>query len=404
MEKKRNLRTVGIRFGDGQYEPFEESRIISEIWVREMAKHRSYGQYITKWHNMERHKGNKLAVNIVTSGARNMIASMQLGAKEVILDGEKDFIARGNFTEMRLGRDAWKSFVLPEGSSGTKKYRGASVARRVEQGVLPIGAWTTYTEEANIFANFESIRDVITTYGEVGGLVTDAFYRDSMFYGAGFRYDLTQKKNGFNSVASPILEPFLEFITSRMKFFGARPINQLTTQSPNYGTVPTHTTFVMKIPDIASQNIRLNPKFVPFENYTTRPLMDEIGKIGNVRIVTDNDQPLREQEGRIVVDAMIISQSPIDGLRVKGVGSGLNLIHIPVEKREKNDPLSRFGVVGFKSWIGSIITNPERTAVISMYVDMMDTDQMIEFAEKCGDYCVPSCTQDGKYLVEDEIC
>jgi N4-gp56 family major capsid protein len=404
MLKKRNMGSAAIRYGNGQYEPFEESRIISEIWVREAAKMRSYGKYIRKWHTMDRHKGNKLAVNIVTNGARNMISSMGLESKQVILDGEKDFIARGNFIGQQVRRDAWKSFVLPECSSGTKKYRGAGVARRVEQGVLPVGAWTTYCEEADLFGNFETISDVIRTYGEVGGMIIDAFYRDSMFYGAGFRYDLTQKENGYNSVTSPALDMFLRFVVSRMKYFGARPVSSITTQSPNYGTEPTMTSFVMKVPDIAAINLRLNPGFVPVEKYTTNPIMDEIGRIGELRIVTDNDQPLREQEGRIVIDAMIIAESPIDGLRVRGIGSGLNMIHIPINKQEKSDPLSRYGVVGFKSWLGAIVTNPERVAVISMYLDMMNGDEMIEYAKKCGDYCLPDCTSDAQYLSTSETC
>jgi len=402
----KRAQNLGLHYGNGiGYVPFEEDRFLKQLLIKETFEKSNWRKWITKWHTIQRHRGNKIEVTVVESARRRFFSMFDLNADQIVLDSEKTFSAFGIHPNQILKKDAYKQFILPEGSSGEKAYIGSGGVRRIEKGVFPIGAWTTYTEEYQLFSTAETIFDIMRDYGEISSLLIDSYYRDVMFNTAGYRINMLQYENGYNSIHSPILGEVLKGLTSRMKKYGAREVSKIMTASPNYKSEPIYARFVTKIPYDAETEIRRNPGFIPIEKYGTnvKLLKDEIGILGNTRVVTDMDMPIREQDGRIVVDMLVYGESPIDGLRVDGK-SGVELIHVARERDDKADKLKRFGVIGFKSFLGSLEMHPERMAVVSVYLDRLGIDDLIELDKRCNDSCIIDCKEDGCLLEDQNDC
>lgn len=379
--------------------------IFTEIYLEQQKTNSEWMKYITSWKTITKGSTNKIRVR---QKENPLIKILEFFGKDgnsptIKIDSE-DYLSKfGKKRNLTIPRNMLGNVVLPEGSSGNRVPMGNRGRVWKENGVLPVGMWDTYTEEEMLFQTFTEIQEQIMMFGDTLGRFTDAHYRDTLYYTAGFRKDFTRLKEGFNTLMSPILDDLVRTTINEMKTYGARNVNAMTASFSDYGTVPVSAKMTLKIPAEAELMIRKNPKFILPEQYSNRVASDsEIGIIGSARVEVVEGMPMREcDDGRLIADMYIIASDPLIGLKLED-SSGIQFFNQRPQDKDKNDVLNRVGAIGVKSWVGTLNVNPERTAVISLYVNNLGVDELIEYSETCDPQCPVPCTQDAKQEEEKE--
>jgi len=377
--------------------------IYTEIFLEAQASTRNWGQFITNWKSITRGSMNMIRVRQKENPLIKILSHFgEEGTPTIKISAADDLASFGKQRALTMPRNMLSNVVLPEGSSGNRMPMSNRGKVWKQNGVVPVGIWDKYTEEEQLFQSFTDIEEQQMMFGEMLGMFIDSHYRDMLYYTAGFRYDFTKLKKGYNTLMSPVLDKLLRKVTSDMKAYGAKNMRAITSASLGYGTIPVNAEMILNIPPEAEFMIRENPEFKGTEMYDNKTISpDEIGIIGSVRVLKKEGMPLREcGDGRLIADCYIVANDPLVGLRLDG-HSGVELKHIRPNKDDKNDILNRVGVIGAKSWVGAINVNPERTAVISLYLNNLDVEDIVDLYEKCNEPCLPDCKQD-LYVPEDK--
>lgn len=373
--------------------------IFTEIYLEQQATNSEWIKYITSWKTIAKGSSNKIRVRQKDNPLIKVLEHFgKDGKSPTIKIDSADYLASiGKRRNLTVPRGMLGNLVLPEGSSGNRVPMGNRGRMWRENGVLPVGMWDKYTEEEELFDTFTDIQEQVMMYGDTLGQFTDAHYRDTLYYTAGFRKDFTKLKKGFNTLMSPILDDLIRTTINEMKAYGAKNVNAMTASFTDYGTVPVSAKMTLKVPAEAEMMIRRNPKFVLPEQYSNRVASDtEIGIIGSARVEVVEGMPLREcGDGRLIADMYIIANDPLVGLKLEG-NSGIQFFHQRPQDNGKDDILSRVGGIGVKSWVGTINVNPERTAIISVYVNNLGVDELITISENCDDNCDIPCVADAE--------
>ncbi len=259
----------------------------------------------------------------------------------------------------------YEDFVLTEGSSGSSKAKMELI--RTSTTVFPIGDWMPYTEELEMFHNRWTVQETTKQMGEVAGSVIDGFYRDLYRSSAGHLEDISGDGSGNDSIQDQAFANAAKKIYDRLNLSGARPVKQIMTSSPNYGTTPVKGSFLGVIHMICENVIRENPDFVPVEQYAagTNVLDGEIGILGNVvRVITSENAPLTSDGGGdYTVEMLVFGAEHTAHVPIRGKGS-VNFVFQAIGSGGVSDPLKRVGTVGWKAWLGAKTLYPERVGKV----------------------------------------
>ena len=262
--------------------------------------------------------------------------------------------------------DEYQNFILPEGSSGTSK--GQMKLIRTETTVFPIGDWMPYTEELEMFHNRWTVNETTRQMGEMAGMIVDGFYRDLYRYGAGHLEDISGDGSGNDNIVDQAFADAASRIYDRLNLSGAKPVRQIMSSSPNYGTVPVVARFHGVVHTIAENQLRKNPAFTPIEEYAAgiTPMENEIGILGNtIRITTDSNAPITPTgtAGEYLIEMLVFGADHTAHVPLRGKGS-VSFVFQPIGSSGTSDPLKRVGTVGWKAWLGAKVLYPERLGKI----------------------------------------
>jgi N4-gp56 family major capsid protein len=271
-------------------------------------------------------------------------------------------ISVGEETLQYTPDNEYENFILPEGSSGSSKAQMKLL--RTETSVFAIGDWMPYTEELEMFHNRWTVQETTKQMGEVAGLIIDGFYRDLYRYGAGHLEDISGNGTGNDNIVDQAFADAGNKIYDRLNLSGAKPVREIMTSSPNYGTKPVVARFQCVIHTIAENQLRKNPAFTPIEEYAAgiSPMENEIGILGNsIRVTTSPNAPITATgtAGEYLVEMLIFGADHTAHVPIRGKGS-VNFVFQPIGSSGTADPLKRVGTVGWKSWLGAKVLYPER--------------------------------------------
>lgn len=392
------------REGNGQsFVPNIYDPLYTNIVLESVSETMRWSRHITSWKAIARGTMNKIQVKRMDNP---LIALADHFGKElsplIHIDQSQALSALGKDRAFTLPRGMAGQLVLPEGSSrnSLRLPHGGSVYKA--NGVVPIGIHDQITTEEVIFQTFTDVQQRLMGFGDIIGAVTDSFYRDVLFHSSAWRHDFTKFKAGYNTLQSPVLGRLLERVSSDMKTYGAKPVSKMTTGFLNYGVMPIHADMILHIPYAAADSIKMNPDFRRPETYDNRTISeDEIGIIGGMRVITEQGMPLRENgDNRLIADMQVVAADPLVGLRLDGASSPV-FTYIDPRNRDKENIHGRVGAIGVDAWLGAININPERSAVISMYINKPGIDDFVDLYEKCNEPCLTDCYEDLQQCVTE---
>jgi len=267
----------------------------------------------------------------------------------------------GERTFMTTPKDAYKKFVLPEGSSGDSKQTMKYV--EVSATVFPIGDWMPETEEINLLHPVYTTTEAVKQMGSLGGNIIDSYYRDQLSYGAGHVDDLTG-----TDVTAIALTASLEKMCLQLELSGAEMVSDVLSSHPNYGTVPVDSYYLATIHPLGAMQLRKNPDFVPLKEYAAgvTVLDNEVGIIGLVRFIKNPNAPLiPDGAGKYKAEIFVMGKDHSSQIALRGKNR-TEVIFQPMGSGGIADPLKRKGTLGWKTWLGAKTLYPERLGKIKI--------------------------------------
>jgi len=398
---------VGI-YGDGEFGPsnYLAEPLYNEIYMKEQEVSATFANLITSWKTIAKGSNNELRVRVPQNIMLSQFAHYGLSKPpQKVYGGTENLLKMGKQLPTTVPRGLLNKLVLSEGSSGNSSSRTSSTKMYKASGVVPIGKWQTFTEESILFDSPYDLQKEIEADAKLISMATSAYYADTLYYTAGIRINLTNEDHPFSSMQSPVLGRTIESTIHTMQAFGASKMNAMTRSFSDYGTVPISTSMILIVPAEASMAIADNPDFVKPEKYSNNTIDDrEIGILGTARVLAYDNMPLREANNKLIADMYIIAHDPLTGLKLEGHNAPQGVLEMPKMGKE-GDVLGRKGVFGIKSWVGAVNTSPERTALISVYINDTSMDIIGAYKampDECKDPCTVPCVED--YVAPDRAC
>jgi N4-gp56 family major capsid protein len=277
---------------------------------------------------------------------------------------------------LKMPKNAYEDFVLPEGSSGDEKGDMKSV--QMEAGVVPIGMWRSHSEELKTFAKRWNLQREASEQADVASEVIDGFYRDTYLAGATNVFDLSTNAGNDARISSNKFTKAVKQAVLAMQLQKAKPVVRVLGANPNTGTIPIKAGFKMIIDSLAVEELKSNPDFVSVETAgVTADKSDAFnfnfqleGYIGGCEVYSTpkmySDEPDQAQE--ITTEILIMGADHTAQIPLRG----MNRMEVIVKSlgENGNDPLNRVGTVGWKAWIGAKVLYPERLAKIKVKFDI----------------------------------
>ena len=270
----------------------------------------------------------------------------------------------GEETLHMIPRDEYMNFMLDEGSSGTSKAQMELI--KVSTEVFPIGDWMPYTEEIELFHNRWTTAEATKQMSEMAGLVIDGFYRDLYFYGAGHIFDISGDGTGNDNVVDPAFTSSAKKLTTALKLSGCKPIKEVLSSSPNYGTTPVDSKFVAYGHTSAIDALEQNPDWKRIEEYAAgiTPLPNERGMLDKIRFVEDANGYIEHVSGSEYIAEFVIGGNDHTAqVPLRGKGK-LEAVYQQIGSGGTSDPLKRVGSLGWKGWLGAKVLYPERLGIM----------------------------------------
>jgi len=263
-----------------------------------------------------------------------------------------------------VGTNAYQSYILPEGSSGSEA--GEMKVVEVSTDVFPIGMWMTVTEETNLFHDMYTVAENVRQYSEVAGFIIDGFYRDLYINSAGHQEDITADSTG-NDVTSVNFKDASRKISLQLRLSGAKYVNSILKSSPNYATEPVWSRYIGIVNPMMGEAMRDNADFIPLEKYSAniKPLDNEIGMINDIRVIENENMLIEETAtaGTYKGYMLILGKEHTADIPVRGK-KRLEVIVKGLNNDDKSDPLNRTQLIGWKSWLGAYTIYPERLGLV----------------------------------------
>jgi N4-gp56 family major capsid protein len=270
----------------------------------------------------------------------------------------------GEETLHMIPRDEYMNFMLDEGSSGTSKAQMELI--KVFTDVFPIGDWMPYTEEIELFHNRWTTAEATKQMAEMAALTIDGYYRDLYFYGAGHVFDISGDGTGNDNVTDPAFTSSAKKLTTALKLSGSKPMKEVLSSSPNFGTVPVNSKFVAYGHTSAIDALEENPNWKPVEDYAAgvSVLPNERGMLDKIRFVEDANGYIESvAAGEYIAEFVVGGNDHTAQVPLRGKGN-LESVYQPIGSGGTSDPLKRVGSLGWKGWLGAKVLYPERLGIL----------------------------------------
>jgi len=355
---------MAIRYGNqGDSLGAKQQAIVDRIMTEGVAQQTIFDKYAT------------MTKGIPQKSGRTMTFRKAIKVKDLMLANKiyKDYTGndvdgKGQGVATLVDRDYYKDFVLTEGESGSERSYGKYVEFSTD--IFPIGFWSKITEETSLLHDMWTLNGYISELSETGSYIIDGFYRDLYINSSGHQIDISGNDDGHNDMKDSDFTNANKKVAMQLRLSGAKYINNMVSNSANFATIPLKTKYVAIVNPLCEFSLRANADFIPVEKYpnTGAVLENEIGAIGEVRYTT-NENMLIEEDGddkygyALIMGKDHTANIPLRGKnRIETIVKGLN-------NDDKSDPLNRFQIVGFKSWLGAYTLNPERMALLKAKID-----------------------------------
>lgn len=178
-----------------------------------------------------------------------------------------------------------------------------------------------------------------------------------------------------NQVNTPISLNKLRAVVKSLKAQKASPIGQVLDGSPNFATRAVEPAYIACGHTDLEPDIRSLPGFLPVAQYGSRKTVHEreFGTVENVRFVTSPDLAPFTDAGAAkggsgtnmvstggtsadVYPILIFGKESYGCVPLRGMDA-VEPVIIPVNKRDKSDPLGQRGYAGWKTWFTAVILN-----------------------------------------------
>lgn len=235
----------------------------------------------------------------------------------------------------------------------------------------------SYTDKTADLYEDKIPQEMKTQAGERMGLV-----REMIDYGT--LKSCTNKFYSGGTSRSTVDEPInlnsLRKATRSIKGNRGRPVTKVLSGSPDYNTAPVEQGYIVFVHTDCESDIRNLPGFIQCAEYGSRKTLHdcEIGSVENYRFIVSPELSAIADSGASVgstglestsgsnVDVypfIVIASDAWANVALRGMDS-FDVIHVPVNQKDKSDPLGQRGYIGAKFYSASFIQNDGWMAVI----------------------------------------
>lgn len=172
----------------------------------------------------------------------------------------------------------------------------------------------------------------------------------------------------------------LRKVTRSIKGNRARPVTKVLSGSAMYNTSPVESGYLVFVHTDAESDVRDLPGFIKCAEYGNRKPIHpaEIGSVENFRFVVSPELASIADSGAAVgstglystsasnVDVypfIVVASDAWADVALRGMES-FDIIHIPHDKKDKNDPLGQRGFIGSVFWSAAYIQNDGWMSVV----------------------------------------
>jgi N4-gp56 family major capsid protein len=171
----------------------------------------------------------------------------------------------------------------------------------------------------------------------------------------------------------------LRKVTRSIKGNRGKEVTKVLSASADYGTAPVERGYIVFTSTDSENDVRNLPNFVTCAEYGQRQTLHdaEIGSCENFRFIvspelgpitgagaTVGSSGLEDTGGNVdIYPFIVVAADAWANVALRGMES-FDVIHIPHDKADKNDPLSQRGYIGARMYSASFIQNDGHMAVI----------------------------------------
>jgi len=341
----------------------KQQAIIEKLATAEIAQKTIFDKFATRTRAIPQNQGKTLTFRRMVNMKDLLIANKIY--KEYTGNNVED---RGEGIVTLVDKDYYKQFILPEGESGDQI--GDVKVVEFSTDIFPIGFWSKVTEEVSLFHDLWTTSWHVKQLSEIASYAIDGFYRDLYINSAGHQIDISGNASGSNRMKDSAFTDANRKVTMQLRLSGARYVDRILSNSPNYGTVPIQTKYVAIVNPLCEFDLRENPDFIPVEKYPDKSkVMDnEIGTIGEVRYVYNENMLIEDDGTNKYGYALILGKEHTYDIPLRGKGR-IETIIKGLNTQDKSDPLNRIQIIGIKSWLGAYSVYPERMALLKAKIE-----------------------------------
>jgi N4-gp56 family major capsid protein len=245
---------------------------------------------------------------------------------------------------------------LAEYNGSNIKSPNKIVREEVEYSVAHYGDYIVYTDELDLY-DLDNITSSFTDIlGDQASLTVDTLRRDVLLGGTNVVY--ADGAADQTSVASPFVANDFKIMAVKLKHQRGMKFKSVISGSTSVATQPIRSAYIGICPPEVTEDLRGLVGWKNVETYSdySKAMEDEVGSIGDFRIIEYTNSTPLDVAGTIVYQSLFLAKDAYATITLRGKG-GITTKVKALGSAGTEDPLDQYGTIGWKAITGCAIIN-----------------------------------------------
>jgi len=249
--------------------------------------------------------------------------------------------------------------ILAEYDGTNIKNPNKIVREEVEYEVGHYGDHIIYSDELDLYDLDNITSSFLNVLGDQADLTVEIIRRDALSAGTNVLYaDGAVDRAAVAVGAKKLTIADFDLMEIKLLNQGGKKFKEVITGTSAVGTTPVGSAYIGIIHPSVVIDLRKLDGFQRVENYSgfEKALKDEVGKIGEFRIIASNNAAYVDVGGTNVYLSLFMAMDSYATISLRGEG-GIKTIVKPIGSSGVQDPLDQYGSIGWKAITGCAILN-----------------------------------------------
>ena len=249
--------------------------------------------------------------------------------------------------------------ILAEYDGTNIKNPNKIVREEVEYEVGHYGDHIVYSDELDLYDLDNITSSFLNVLADQADLTVEIIRRDALSAGTNVLYaDGAADRAAVGAGAKKLTIADFDLMEIKLLNQGGKKFKEVITGTSSIGTAPVGSAYVGIVHPSVVIDLRKLDGFQKVENYGSyeKAMKDEVGKIGEFRIIASNNAAYVDQLGVNVYLSLFMAMDAYATISLRGEG-GIKTIVKPIGSSGVQDPLDQYGSIGWKAITGCAILN-----------------------------------------------